>query len=754
VIGTASVARGRGVHWLLSAIVAAFLIGLCSVVLAAVRPQVVFADEPIPVTVSFTVAPSRPYDGTTDAPILTCDIEDGVVGDDDVTCLVNSGALADYADENVGTDIAVSADPEDFSLDGDDASNYIIGTVDETSADITARDLTPTAHGVNKTYDGGTGATVTFTDDRLGTDTFSYTYLASFGDKNVATGKSVSVSNIAITGGDSGNYQLTTTAGSTSADITVRDLTPTAHGVNRGYDGTKAASVTFTDDRVSGDAFNYSYLAEFNNRNVGTSKPISVTSIAISTGDAGNYQLTTTTGSTTANVAQAPLTITAIANIKTADGGVLASATPTVSGTVYSPDVAKFRERYSTAAAADNKTMIPSGFVDDGNSGNNYSYDFQNVTTGRIRPAAAATITFLTQPIDTKTNTPIYAVCVPSGGANPCAPAGSTSTDSTPIKVEARDAYNNLAGPGAPGADTVGQPAITITIRRDTTGGTVLGSAMTDNGVASLGDQLKINVFPLPLNNKLHATATGGVTGTISPTLSNKFDILTDVFACDGTKCNNNGNNNAGNKLQKAAGQITTGGDFFTAGTTNVLLTTRFTPGSDTNQTDGCGYNAAKKINVTIGDATDLQVTGTNVGGTNPATAMVVIMPKNTLKTYGITARGTDSFDVCLGALKVATGGPTHWTAKHPTNKNGGTVLSKSGSEGREWGVPANCGATGLSSIDPCVGLRTKQAATLRTYLTSLGWTTAQINAIGMADADFAMVIRKGPPWDAKVGVH
>ena len=86
--------------------------------------------------------------------------------------------------------------------------------------------------------------------------------------------------------------------------------------------------------------------------------------------------------------------------------------------------------------------------------------------------------------------------------------------------------------------------------------------------------------------------------------------------------------------------------------------------------------------------------------------------------------------------------------------KNGGTVLSVSGSEGREWGVPANCGTTGLSSIDPCIGLRTKQVATLRTYLTSLGWTTAQINAIGMSDADVAIVIRKGSPWDAKVGVH
>jgi hypothetical protein len=666
VIRTASVARGRGAHWLLSAIVATFLIILYSVVLAAVRPQVVLAATPV--TVSFTTDPTRPYDGTTDAAILTCSVDSDTYPDE-LECAAAPGAAADFSDKNVGSGKTVSAAEDDFVLSGDNSSNYEVGTVE-----------------------------------------------------------------------------------STSADITQRDLTADAQGDNRGYDGTDIATVAFTDDRVAGDTFTYGYTATFDDRNAGTNKPISVTSISISGVDSANYNLLTTSDTTSADVAQAPLTVTAVSNIKTADGGVLAGATPTVSGAVYSMDVAKFRERYATPAAGSLKTMIPSGFVVDGNNGDNYAYTFVQVNAGQIRPGPAASITFITQPIDTKTNTPIYAVCVPSGGAAPCAVAGTTPTTSTPIKVEARDAFGNLAGPGAPGSDGM-NTAITITIRRDTSGGTTLGSANTSNGVAPLDDQLKINVFPLPLNNKLHATATDGVTGT--PTdLSTKYDILTDVSACDATKCNNNGNNNAGNKIQKAAGQITTGSDFFVAGTTNVLLTTRFTPGTDTNQALGCGYNAANKVNVTIGDATDLQVTGTNVGGTTPATAMVMIMPKNTLKSFGITARGTDSFDVCLGALKVATGGPAHWTAKHPTNKNGGTVLSQSGSEGREWGVPANCGATGLSSIDPCIGLRTKQVATLRTYLAGLGWTTAQINAIGMADADLAIVIRKGSPWDAKVGVH
>src|SRR5207302_1632205 len=104
-------------------------------------------------------------------------------------------------------------------------------------------------------YDGTTAATVTLSDNRLSGDVFTDSYTsATFDTKNVGTGKPVSVSGIAITGADAGNYTVNATA-STTADITARALTVSATGVNKVYDGTTAATVTLSDNRLSGDVF-------------------------------------------------------------------------------------------------------------------------------------------------------------------------------------------------------------------------------------------------------------------------------------------------------------------------------------------------------------------------------------------------------------------------------------------------------------------------------------------------------------------
>src|SRR5207248_3262773 len=90
-------------------------------------------------------------------------------------------------------------------------------------------------------------------DDRVAGDSLTTTFTAaSYGGKNVGTGKTVSLSGISVTGTDAGNYTFNTTA-STTADVTQRPLFVTAHGVNKTYDATNAATVTLSDDKVSGD---------------------------------------------------------------------------------------------------------------------------------------------------------------------------------------------------------------------------------------------------------------------------------------------------------------------------------------------------------------------------------------------------------------------------------------------------------------------------------------------------------------------
>src|SRR5439155_5795853 len=108
----------------------------------------------------------------------------------------------------------------------------------------------------------------------------SYTS-ATFADKNVGTAKAVSVSGIVISGADAANYTFNATA-TTTADITPRGLTVSAHGINKVYDGTTAATVTLSDNRVAGDVFSTSYtLAGFADKNVGTGKAVAVSGISI-----------------------------------------------------------------------------------------------------------------------------------------------------------------------------------------------------------------------------------------------------------------------------------------------------------------------------------------------------------------------------------------------------------------------------------------------------------------------------------------
>src|SRR5205823_6541655 len=99
---------------------------------------------------------------------------------------------------------------------------------------------------------------------------------ATFADKNVGTAKPVSVSGILISGTDAANYTFNTAA-STTASISGRPLTVSATGVDKVYDGSTAATVTLSDNRVSGDVLADSYTsATFADKNVGTAKPASV----------------------------------------------------------------------------------------------------------------------------------------------------------------------------------------------------------------------------------------------------------------------------------------------------------------------------------------------------------------------------------------------------------------------------------------------------------------------------------------------
>jgi hypothetical protein len=335
-------------------------------------------------------ADNKTYDGTTAATIATRTLS-GVLGSEDVSMI---GGTATFADKNIGTGKSVTA--TGLSLSGADAGNYqLTSTSTATTADITARTLTVSATGVNKIYDGATAVTVTLSDNRVsGDDLSASSTTASFADKNIGSGKTVSVSGISVTGTDAGNYQLASTSAATTADITPAILTVSATGVNKVYDGTTAATVTLSDDRIAGDDLTASYTtAVFADKYVQNGKLVSVSGISVSGTDAGNYTVNTE-ASTVADITGATLTVVGIvAENKVYDGTTVATLNLTgavlvgvVSGDDVIVDATAVAGAFSDAEVGTNKLVTVSGLTLIGADAAQYTLT-QPTATADITPA-------------------------------------------------------------------------------------------------------------------------------------------------------------------------------------------------------------------------------------------------------------------------------------------------------------------------------------------------------------------------------
>jgi hypothetical protein len=288
------------------------------------------------------------YDGATTASVTLSD--DRIAGD----VFTDSYATANFNDKNVGSPKAITV--SGISISGADAGNYTFNATASAQADITPRALTVSATGVDKVYDGTNAASVSLSDNRISGDSLTDSYAsATFTDKSVGLDKPISVTGISISGGDAGNYSLQNSTASTTANITPRPLTVSATGVDKMYDGTAAATVTLSDDRVSGDSLSDSYTsASFADRNVGNDKSITVNGISISGADVGNYSLQNTTANAAANIMARPLTISATGINKVYDG--TNTATVTLSDSRIAGDV--FTDSYMSASFGDKNVGI------------------------------------------------------------------------------------------------------------------------------------------------------------------------------------------------------------------------------------------------------------------------------------------------------------------------------------------------------------------------------------------------------------
>ena len=274
------------------------------------------------------------------------------------------------------------------------ATNYSFAFTNGTLTVVTAV-LTPSLTVLDKVYDGGTNATVATSSlsGVVGTDDVGLAGgVASFADKNVGAGRTVTVTGLTLAGTTATNYVLSTNAVTTTASINVFALVVSAAGVDKVYDGTTAATVILSDNHISGDDLSTAYAtAAFADQNTGSGKPVIVSGISIGGVDAGNYTFNTT-ASALASITALPITVTASANSKVYDGTVAAAAAPTISsGSLALGDTPTFTESYDTKDVGSAKTLTPAGLVNDGNSGNNYAVTFATGAGGIS--AAPLTIT-------------------------------------------------------------------------------------------------------------------------------------------------------------------------------------------------------------------------------------------------------------------------------------------------------------------------------------------------------------------------
>nr|WP_319564646.1 YDG domain-containing protein [uncultured Rhodoferax sp.] len=229
--------------------------------------------------------------------------------------------------------------------------NYTGGTLNITKKNVAVTGMTASS----KVYDAGLTATLGGTAALVSSDIISGDNLSiggtasgAFANKNVGTAKPVTVTGNTLSGTDAGNYNIVQQTGLT-ADITKKDVAVSGLTAgNKVYDAGLTATLSGTAALVSGDIISGDNLSiggtatgAFANKNVGTTKPVTVTGNTLSGTDAGNYNIVQQTG-LTADITKKDVSVSGLtASNKTYDSGLTATLGGTaalVSGDIISGD--------------------------------------------------------------------------------------------------------------------------------------------------------------------------------------------------------------------------------------------------------------------------------------------------------------------------------------------------------------------------------------------------------------------------------
>ena len=245
----------------------------------------------------------------------------------------------------------------------------------------------------DKTYDGTTNATIT----NAGTLSVNYDGdnlaivigKAAYDNKNVGADKAVSFTGFELSGSAAGNYRLIAQPASTTADITVKEITingATVEG-SKVYDGTSEAKITNAgtlSDNYDGENLTIvAGSAVYDNKNVGTGITVAFTGFALAGDAAGNYTLASQPADTAADITVKEITINGAAVEAsriydgTTDAKITNAGTPSVNYDGENLKVAAGKAAYDNKNVGKGKAVMFTGFALEGDTAANYKLTAQ-----------------------------------------------------------------------------------------------------------------------------------------------------------------------------------------------------------------------------------------------------------------------------------------------------------------------------------------------------------------------------------------
>ncbi|MDP1900716.1 MAG: YDG domain-containing protein [Rubrivivax sp.] len=497
-----------------------------------------------------TSSTNKVYDGNTNASVY---FPTRWYGGDDIT--VNTTSIG-YADENVayntsGAVTGKTITASGISLSGTDRNNYAPqNTTATATGTISPKPLAVSGvSAVNRVYNGTrdveviiTGATVdtqaVIQGDDVGVATpGSGAVMGQIANKNVGNAKPVTVPGLALTGGDAGNYSLTSSSGGgVTVNITPKPLTAVYTAQNKVYDGSIYATMNVTSaDIVAGDALNFYIDASYcgtqacgyavfteagrqangsyvTSRHAGADKPVVITYNQLVGTDAGNYTLNNPTGESVATITPKPVTLAYNGVSKVYDGSATASVSLNFgSSGLYGGDtLSSTQTAVYTGTGAKNvgtgKAISVADIVLAGTHAGNYIVGNTTATTTGTVTAKPITVSGITATDRAYDGTTTVAVSAGTVGSAGFVAGDIVAVDLPPGGLSTGTIVNKNIGTNKP---------VTVT------GLTLSGTDATNYSIDAAGSGITVNISALALT-PTYAGGTqvynGGVTASVTPT--------------------------------------------------------------------------------------------------------------------------------------------------------------------------------------------------------------------------------------------